>query len=85
MTEYDPATHIFNYARNSAPHYRKMLRLHELRNDAFAPGRVAMDARGLASEVVRDMRKRGEMEALTVRAVHILRAAVMFMEWDGEE
>lgn len=85
MSEYDPAAHIFNYARNSAPHYQKMRRLHELRNDAFSPSAIAMAARGLASETWRAMRKDNAIDPGVVRAVHILRAALMFLEWDGEE
>lgn len=82
---YDPATHIFNYARSSWPLYQKLLRLHELRNDAFAPASVAMDARALAGEAMRAMRKDQVVEFGEIRARHILQAALMFLEWDGEQ
>jgi len=76
--QYDVAAHIFNWARNSALHCEGLRKLRA----NFFEGTKAYDAQKLAYDVIRD--SRGDIDPALISATDILRAGIMFLEWDGE-
>lgn len=79
--EYDAAAHIFNWARNDARLCKRM-------RDAIKPGGFPDDvaqasfAFALASETVRQ--GKNDIPRQLLEPSDYLRAAIMFLEWDGE-
>jgi len=80
--QYDGAVHVFNWARNSEPHHKRML---ALKSGQYIreTGRAA-DASNLAWQTVTEAARSGDVERGLISATDILRAAIMFLEWDGE-
>jgi len=80
--QYDGAVHVFNWARNSEPHYKRML---ALKSGQYIreTGRAA-DASNLAWQTVTEAARSGDIDPHLISSTDILRAASMFLEWDGE-
>lgn len=80
--EYDGAAHIFNWARNSGTHYKRML---GLKSGQYIreTGRAA-DASNLAWQTVTEATRAEDIDPAMISATDILRAGIMFLEWDGE-
>lgn len=85
VSQYDPAEHIFEWARNSAEHYSRMEGLAKYPRDASFVTAAAGMAFTLATETYRAMLKGNEIDRNEVSPVSILAAAKRFLEFQTEE
>lgn len=82
VEEYDGATHIFNWARNSHDLWLKMCVISS--GEYITENGRALAASNLAWLTFEHMKRAKEVEPGLISAKDILRAAVMFLDWDGE-
>lgn len=76
--------HIFEWARNTQSLYRRMLRV-RVPGNFVTVGRQAAEALDVARSSLADMRRANESPSGTYDARDVLQAALLFLEWNGED
>jgi len=82
--KYDAAAHLFNWARNDARLNAKLVNFVQHAQNAKASS-AALAALSGAREVFGEATISGDVSKSDVSAVDLLRVAIMFLEWEGEE